>query len=78
MVSKPVIQSLSPLTIDEFKDEIGAFFHTRGSRPSDKGFLPMSVANYLARVIGLDRTRVASGQTWCDAAERRIFGRLGY
>jgi len=53
MVAKPIMQSLSPLTIDEFKDDIGACCHTGGSRARVKGVLPMSVANYL---VLLDRT----------------------
>ena len=47
MVSKLIMQSFRPLTIDELKDDIGACCHAGGSRASDKGFLPMSVANYL-------------------------------
>ncbi len=45
--AKPIAKSLCPLTIDELRDEIGACCHTAGDRASDKGFLPMSVADYL-------------------------------
>ena len=43
-VPKAIVRSLSPLSIDELKDDIGACCHTAGFRSSDKGFLPMSVA----------------------------------
>ena len=77
VVSKAIAQSLSPLTIDELKDEIGACCHTAGRRASDKGFLPMSVASYLelldwtARQLREDKR----GATPVSAAP--IFGRLG-
>ena len=38
---------LSPLTLDERNGEIGAAASTNGCRCSDKGFLPMSIGDYL-------------------------------
>ena len=38
---------LSPLTIDELRDEIGVHLNTTGDRCSDKGFLNMSVQSYI-------------------------------
>ena len=38
---------LAPLSIDERKDSIGAVVSKSGSRASDKGYLPMTLASYL-------------------------------
>ena len=38
---------MSPLTLDERGGELGAVLSPHGSRASDKGFLPLSVAEYL-------------------------------
>ena len=71
MVSKPIMQSLCPLTIDELKDDIGACCDTGvWGRSCERQRILAHECCELSRVIGLDRTRVASGQTWCDAKER--------
>lgn len=68
---------LSPVSIDERRDAIGACGNTEGYRASDKGFLPMSTAVYLeildwtARCIRSDKR----GATPANA--RPIFERLG-
>jgi hypothetical protein len=36
-----------PLTIDEAKDEVGPCVSQTGKRASDKGFLPMTLVDYL-------------------------------
>jgi hypothetical protein len=38
---------LAPLTIDEAKDDVGPCVSQTGKRASDKGFLPMSLVDYL-------------------------------
>ena len=77
IVSKPIMQSLSPLTIDELKDDIGACCHTGGSRASDKGFLPMSVANYLELLDWTARELRADKRGATPASAAPIFERLG-
>ena len=77
MVSKPIMQSLSPLTIDELKDDIGACCHTGGSRASDKGFLPMSVANYLELLDWTARELRAGKRGATPHSAAPIFERLG-
>ena len=77
MVSKPIMQSLSPLTIDELKDDIGACCHTGGSRASDKGFLPMSVANYLELLDWTARELRADKRGATPQSAAPIFERLG-
>ena len=57
-VSKPLVASkvlndatpdgfLSPITIDEFRDALGANPSSTGMRCSEKGFLPMTTIDYL-------------------------------
>ena len=67
---------LSPLTIDEKNDSIGACANPSGVRCSDKGFLSMSIEDYLelldasARIVRADKT----GHTPAEVAP--IFERL--
>jgi hypothetical protein len=73
---KSVDSFLSPLTIDEQNDSIGACANQTRQRCSDKGFLSMSIVDYLelldasARLVRPDKT----GYTPGDVAP--IFQRL--
>ena len=77
MVSKSIMQSLCPLTFDELQDDIGACCHTGGSRASDKGFLPMSVANYLELLDWTARELRADKRGATPESAAPIFERLG-
>jgi hypothetical protein len=74
---KPIAQSLCPLTIDEFKDAIGACCHTAGCRASDKGFWPMSVASYLELLDWTARELRSDKRGATPACAAPIFERLG-
>jgi len=74
---KPIAQSLSPLTIGEIKDSIGACCHTAGCRASDKGFLPLSVANYLELLDWTARELRSDKRGATPASVVPIFERLG-
>ena len=76
-IPKPIAQSLSPLTIDELKDAIGACCHTAGYRASDKGFLPMSVASYLELLDWTARELRSDKRSATPASAAPIFERLG-
>ena len=75
-IGKTVDSFLSPLTIDEKNDSIGACRNQTGERCSNKGFLSMSTVDYLelldasARMVRRDK----SGFTPSDVAP--IFERL--
>ena len=75
--SKPIAQSLSPLTIYELKDAIGACCHTAGYRASDKGFLTMSVASYLDLLDWTARELRSDKRSATPASAAPIFERLG-
>jgi len=75
--SKPIAQSLCPLTIDELKDAIGACCHSAGHRASDKGFLPMSVASYLELLDWTARELRSDKRSATPASAAPIFERLG-
>ena len=77
LTAKPIVKSLCPLTIDELRDEIGACCHTAGYRASDKGFLPMSVADYLELLDWTARQIRADKRGATPATASRIFERLG-
>jgi hypothetical protein len=77
LTAKPIAKSLCPLTIDELRDEIGACCHTAGDRASDKGFLPMSVADYLELLDWTARQIRADKRGATPATTSRIFERLG-
>ena len=77
LTSKPIAKSLCPLTIDELRDEIGACCHTAGDRASDKGFLPMSVADYLELLDWTARQIRADKRGATPVTANRIFERLG-
>ena len=67
---------LAPLTIDERHDSIGPDAHSDGFRCSEKGFLSMSVADYLV-LLDWTARRLANGKpgsTPLDAPQ--IFARL--
>ena len=61
---KSVDSLLSPLTIDEQNDSIGACANQTRQRCSDKGFLSMSIVDYLelldasARMVRPDKTKL--------------------
>ena len=76
-MSKPISRSLSPLTIDELKDEIGACCHTSDCRASDKGFLPMGVASYLDLLDWTARELRSGKRSATPASVAPIFERLG-
>ena len=75
--SKPIAQSLSPLTIDVLKDAIGACCHTAGHRASDKGFLAMSVASYLELLDWTARELRSDKRSTTPTSAAPIFERLG-
>jgi hypothetical protein len=77
LTAKPIAKSLCPLTIDELRDEIGEYCHTAGDRASDKGFLPMSVADYLELWDWTARQIRADKRGATPATASRIFERLG-
>ena len=77
VVTKAIAQSLSPLTIDELKDEIGACCHTSGLRASDKGFLPMSAASYLELLDWTARQMRSDKRGSTPESAAPIFARLG-
>jgi hypothetical protein len=77
LTAKPIAKSLCPLTIDELRNEIGACCHTSGDRASDKGFLPMSVADYLELLDWTARQIRADKRGSTPATTSRIFDRLG-
>ena len=52
---------LSPLELDERGDELGPCCHRDGARCSDKGFLPMSVTDYL-QLLDWTARQVAPGK----------------
>jgi hypothetical protein len=54
-------QFLSPLWLDERSDELGAVPNAAGFRCSDKGFLPMSVGDYL-RLLDWTGRQLANGK----------------
>ena len=62
---------------DELRDEIGAYCHTAGDRASDKGFMPMSVADYLELLEWTARQIRADKRGATPATASRIFERLG-
>ena len=74
---KAIVRSLSPLSIDELKDDIGACCHTAGFRSSDKGFLPMSVASYLELLDWTARQSRPDKGGATPASASQIFERLG-
>ena len=74
---KAIVRSLSPLSIDELKDDIGACCHTAGFRSSDKGFLPMSVASYLELLDWTARQSRPDKGGATPASAAPIFERLG-
>lgn len=45
--SKPIARSLGPVGLEESRSGIGPCRHEGGDRASDKGFLPLSTAQYL-------------------------------
>ncbi len=63
---------LSPLSIDERIDPIGPHASVTGNRCSDKGFLAMSVAEYLELPDWTAR------QMGCSRIVSRVFDRIGF
>ena len=68
---------MSPLTIDELRDEIGVHLNTSGDRCSDKGFLNMSVQSYI-ELLDWTARRIAPGKRGVTpAAAPTVLERLG-
>ena len=68
---------LSPISIDERKDPLGAHPSRNKKRCSDKGFLPMAEADYLEIPDWLARNRVAGKRGSTPVEAPAIFERLG-
>ena len=75
--SKPIAKSLCPLMLDEAIGELGACVHQGGTRASDKGFLPMSVADYLELLDWTARQMRSDKPGSTPACAKPIFERLG-
>ncbi len=74
---KPIAKSLCPLSLDESHDDLGACVHRAGTRASDKGFLPMSVADYLDLLDWTARQMRSDKRGSTPACAKPIFERLG-
>ena len=68
---------LAPLSIDERRDPTGPCAHTQGLRASDKGFLPMPVADYLELLDWTARQIVRGKRGSTPASARPVLERLG-
>ena len=68
---------LSPVSIDERKDPLGAHPSRNKKRCSDKGFLAMAEADYLEILDWLARNRVAGKRGSTPVEAPAIFERLG-
>ena len=68
---------LSPISIDERKDPLGAHPSRNKKRCSDKGFLPMAEADYLEIPDWLARNKVAGKRGSTPVEAPAIFERLG-
>ena len=68
---------LSPVSIDERKDTLGAHPSRNKKRCSDKGFLAMADADYLEILDWLARNTVAGKRGSTPAEAPAIFERLG-
>ncbi len=75
--SKPITKSLCPLSLDELKGELRACCHHSGHRASDKGFLPMSVADYLTLLDWTARQLRSDKRGSTPETAMPIFERLG-
>ena len=74
--SQRVDSFLSPLTIDEKHDSLGACVNQTGVRCSDKGFLSMPIADYLELLDVSGRMIRADKSGYTPAAVAPIFERL--
>ena len=74
---KSIANSLCPLSLDEPTSELGARVHRAGFRASDKGFLPMSVADYLELLEWTARQMRSEKRDSTPACTKPIFERLG-
>ncbi len=70
-------QSLSPVFIDEMHGELGACCHVSGARASDKGFLPIGVADYLSLLDWTARELRSDKNGSTPVTAKLIFERLG-
>jgi hypothetical protein len=75
--SKPISKSLCPLSLDELKGELGACCHQSGHRASDKGFLPISVGDYLNLLDWTGRQLRSDKRGSTPESAKPIFERLG-
>ena len=67
---------LAPLTIDEQRDSLGACPHRAGHRCSDKGFLAISLGDYLQLLDWTARQTASGKRGTTPAAAPPIFERL--
>jgi hypothetical protein len=74
---KPIAKSLCPLSLDESRGELGACVHQSGTRASDKGFLPTSMADYLELLDWTARQMRSDKRGSTPARAEPIFKRLG-
>jgi hypothetical protein len=74
---KSIANSLCPLSLDEPTSELGACVHRAGFRASDKGFLPMNVADYLELLDWTARQMRSDKRNSTPACAEPIFERMG-
>lgn len=74
---KPIAESLCPLSLDESRVELGACVHQAGARASDKGFLPINVADYLQLLDWTARQMGPGRRGATPASAKPILERLG-
>jgi len=74
---KPIAKSLCPLSLDESRGELGACVHQSGTRASDNGFLPTSMADYLELLDWTARQMRSDKRGSTPARAEPIFKRLG-
>jgi hypothetical protein len=74
---KPIARSLSPICLTEEGSGTGPCVHTGGLRASDKGFLPMTTAQYLELLDWTARQLRSDKRGATPATAAPLFERLG-